>query len=89
MRAEDVRAVITDMVTPTETLRLQVREGVIGDGIPLMPQLAAVELFIGTLKQARFELLRHERARGASWAEISNATGIPPSTWRNRYRRGE
>lgn len=89
MKASEVRSAVAGVLFEVAPLNSGLDSGIDGrDGSSLSSTLYAVERSINALKQARQAILRHERDRGASWAEISDATGVPSSTWRNRYNRG-
>lgn len=87
MKAEKVREAVSGVINEVVPLNLGIGDGIDGDGRSLASTLYAVERGIAALRRTRLAILRHERQIGTSWGEIANATGIPPSTWRNRYNR--
>lgn len=93
MRAEKVRDAVAAVINEVVPLNVGIADdetgGIDGDGQSLASTLYAVERSIAALQRARLAILRHERKIGTSWNEIAQATGVPPSTWRNRHRRGE
>jgi len=87
MKAHDVRDAVAGVVGEARRLGA-ICDGIDGDGIPLLSTLYAVDRSITALKRVRAALLRHERQRGTSWGEISDATGVHASTWRHRFEQG-
>jgi hypothetical protein len=52
---------------------------------PLLESLRFADELVHLGEQLRGLLLRHARRHGASWTAISTATGVAPTTWRDRY----
>jgi hypothetical protein len=67
--------------------RLERELGTVAD--PLLPALLVADNVVRQAKRLRTLLLAHARERGQSWAAISDATRVPPTTWRTRLRTAE
>lgn len=88
MKASEVRNAVAGAIGEIALLDRGLGDGIDDDGIPMTSTLYAVEHAIAALRRARTKILRHERERGVSWGEITQATGVPSSTWRNRHKWG-
>ncbi|NUT90881.1 MAG: hypothetical protein HOY78_02510 [Saccharothrix sp.] len=82
-------AEVTNLSLDLDTLcaRLERDLGTVGD--PLLPALLVADNVVRQAKHLRTVLLMHARECGQSWAAISDATSVPPTTWRTRLRTAE